>query len=107
MNIADKFLEKVYEYERVRDELRMQAILYIHKALDEYRNGQYQKIDLTDNQINIYYQGDYVQAYEVYLTPNNNLMVDVENFGSIRIEHLFTDDLKNIALEVHEIMITD
>ena len=96
------FLNKVAELDKLTQEVRECATCVILGALHTRK-----RIDLTENPINIYYQGDYVQAYEVYLTPNNNLMVDVENFGSIRIEHIMTDDLKNIALEVHEIMITN
>ena len=102
MVFKNDFINKCVELDRLTQEVRNDAINFLNEKL-----GYVRKIDLTDSSINIYYQGDYVQAYEVYLTPNNNLMVDVENFGSIRIEHIMTDDLKNIALEVHEIMITD
>ena len=102
MVFKNDFINKCVELDRLTQEVRNDAINFLNEKL-----GYVRKIDLTDSQINIYYQGDYVQVYEVYLSPNNSLMVDVENFGSIRIEHLFTDDLKNIALEVHEIMITD
>ena len=102
MVFKNDFINKCVELDRLTQEVRNDAINFLNEKL-----GYVRKIDLTENSINIYYQGDYVQAYEVYLTPNNNLMVDVENFGSIRIEHIMTDDLKNIALEVHEIMITD
>lgn len=102
MVFKNDFINKCVELDRLTQEVRNDAINFLNEKL-----GYVRKIDLTENPINIYYQGDYVQAYEVYLTPNNNLMVDVENFGSIRIEHIMTDDLKNIALEVHEIMITD
>ena len=102
MVFKNDFINKCVELDRLTQEVRNDAINFLNEKL-----GYVRKIDLPENPINIYYQGDYVQAYEVYLTPNNNLMVDVENFGSIRIEHIMTDDLKNIALEVHEIMITD
>ena len=102
MVFKNDFINKCVELDKLTQEIRNDAINFLNEKL-----GYVRKIDLTDSQINIYYQGDYVQVYEVYLTPNNNLMVDVENFGSIRIEHIMTDDLKNIALEVHEIMITN
>jgi hypothetical protein len=100
MIFKNDFINKVAELERLTQEVRNDAINFLNEKL-----GYVRKIDLTENSINIYYQGDYVQAYEVYLTPNNNMMVDVENFGSIRIEHMMTDDVINIALEVHEITI--
>ena len=100
MVFKNDFINKCVELDRLTQEVRNDAINFLNEKL-----GYVRKIDLTENPINIYYQGDYVQAYEVYLTPNNNLMVDVENFGSIRIEHIMTDDLKNIALSVHEITI--
>ena len=100
MVFENDFINKAAELQKLTQEVRQDAINFLNEKL-----GYVRKIDLTDNSINVYYQGDYVQAYEVYLTPNNNLMVDVENFGSIRIEHMMTDDVINIALEVHEIMI--
>ena len=100
MVFKNDFINKCVELDRLTQEVRNDAINFLNEKL-----GYVRKIDLTENPINIYYQGDYVQAYEVYLTPNNNLMVDVENFGSIRIEHMMTDDVINIALEVHEITI--
>ena len=96
------FLNKVAELDKLTQEVRECATCVILGALHTRK-----RIDLTDNQINIYYQGDYVQVYEVYLSPNNSLMLDVEEFGSILLVNLSTDDLKNIALEVHELMITD
>ena len=100
MVFENDFINKAAELQKLTQEVRQDAINFLNEKL-----GYIRKIDLTDNSINVYYQGDYVQAYEVYLTPNNNLMVDVENFGSIRIEHMMTDDVINIALEVHEITI--
>ena len=100
MVFENDFINKAAELQKLTQEVRNDAINFLNEKL-----GYVRKIDLTDNSINVYYQGDYVQAYEVYLTPNNNLMVDVENFGSIRIEHMMTDDVINIALEVHEITI--
>jgi hypothetical protein len=100
MVFENDFINKAAELQKLTQEVRQDAINFLNEKL-----GYVRKIDLTDNSINVYYQGDYVQAYEVYLTPNNNLMVDVENFGSIRIEHMMTDDVINIALEVHEITI--
>lgn len=100
MVFENDFINKAAELQKLTQEVRQDAINFLNEKL-----GYVRKIDLTDNNRNIYYQGDYVQAYEVYLTPNNNLMVDVENFGSIRIEHMMTDDVINIALEVHEITI--
>ena len=100
MVFENDFINKAAELQKLTQEVRQDAINFLNEKL-----GYVRKIDLTDSLINIYYQGDYVQAYEVYLTPNNNLMVDVENFGSIRIEHMMTDDVINIALEVHEITI--
>jgi hypothetical protein len=100
MVFENDFINKAAELQKLTQEVRQDAINFLNEKL-----GYVRKIDLTDSNRNIYYQGDYVQAYEVYLTPNNNLMVDVENFGSIRIEHIMTDDVINIALEVHEITI--
>ena len=100
MVFENDFINKAAELQKLTQEVRQDAINFLNEKL-----GYVRKIDLTDNNNNIYYQGDYVQAYEVYITPNNNLMVDVENFGSIRIEHMMTDDVINIALEVHEITI--
>jgi hypothetical protein len=100
MVFENDFISKAAELQKLTQEVRQDAINFLNEKL-----GYVRKIDLTDSNMNIYYQGDYVQAYEVYLTPNNNLMVDVENFGSIRIEHMMTDDVINIALEVHEITI--
>ena len=100
MVFENDFINKAAELQKLTQEVRQDAINFLNEKL-----GYVRKIDLTDNSINVYYQGDYVQAYEVYLTPNNNLMVDVENFGSIRIEHMMTDDVINIVLEVHEITI--
>jgi hypothetical protein len=100
MVFENDFINKAAELQKLTQEVRQDAINFLNEKL-----GYVRKIDLTDSNMNIYYQGDYVQAYEVYLTPNNNLMVDVENFGSIRIEHMMTDDVINIALEVHEITI--
>jgi len=100
MVFENDFINKAAELQKLTQEVRQDAINFLNEKL-----GYVRKIDLTDSNMNIYYQGDYVQAYEVYITPNNNLMVDVENFGSIRIEHMMTDDVINIALEVHEITI--
>jgi hypothetical protein len=100
--MENSFIAKAYEYDRVRKELREEAYKFIGQKMNEHK-----EIDLTDNAINIEYQNDYVQVYSIYVTPNGNIMLDVENYGSIRMEHLMTDDLKNVALEVHEITITD
>jgi hypothetical protein len=100
MVFENDFINKAAELQKLTQEVRQDAINFLNNKL-----GYARKIDLTDSPINIYYQGDYVQAYKVYLTQNHNLMVDVENFGSIRIEHIMTDDVINIALEVHEITI--
>ena len=97
MVFENDFINKAAELQKLTQEVRQDAINFLNEKL-----GYVRKIDLTEESINIYYQGDYVQAYEVYLSPNNNLMVDVENFGSIRIEHMMTDDVINIALSVHE-----
>ena len=97
MVFENDFINKAAELQKLTQEVRNDAINFLNEKL-----GYVRKIDLTEESINIYYQGDYVQAYEVYLSPNNNLMVDVENFGSIRIEHMMTDDVINIALSVHE-----
>ena len=100
MVFENDFINKAAELQKLTQEVRQDAINFLNEKL-----GYVRKIDLTDSNMNIYYQGVYVQAYDVYLTPNNNLMVDVENFGSIRIEHMMTEDVINIALEVHEITI--
>jgi hypothetical protein len=99
--MENTFINKAYEYDRIRKELREEVYKFLGQKLNEYK-----KIDLTENSICIEYNGNYVQAYEIYVTPNGNMMLDVEEFGSIRVDHLMTDDLKNVALDVHENTIT-
>jgi hypothetical protein len=101
MVFENDFINKAAELQKLTQEVRQDAINFLNEKL-----GYVRKIDLTDNNVIITYNGDETYVYEVYLSPNNTLMIDTERFGSILLENLrLPDDVINIALEVHEIMI--
>ena len=56
MVFNNDFINKCVELDRLTQEVRNDAINFLNEKL-----GYVRKIDLTENPINIYYQGDYVQ----------------------------------------------
>ena len=101
MVFENDFINKTAELQMLTQEVRQDAINFLNEKL-----GYVRKIDLTDNNVIITYNGDETYVYEVYLSPDHTLIIDTERFGSILLENLrLTDDIINIALEVHEITI--